>query len=262
MIAGPQAHANCDGVNVPCNYAMRGEAPADLKALVGSQSTATTDFTVHSDSAPNVYINGNPSQTSSTTRGLEQAVGSVTATNPYTNVNEVVSNYLADQAQMKLMHMQTADPKRNPTFTMFAKPDYFLFAGAPSCSSPCISINPAFNWNHGDIAPEINTTWLGIVGPDVRNLGATGGVWTDHSDIRPTLMALTGLRDDYAHQGRPITEVLTESSQGSNQLAAVYKQINAPVGQLSLDSIRFATRAMLSNSAGDQSYATADATIA
>jgi len=261
MIAGPPTPANCDGVNVPCNYAMKGEVSADLKGLVGSQSTATTDFTVHSDSAPNVYINGNPSQISSTTRGLEQAVGSVTATNPYTNVNEVVSNYLADQAQMKLLHMRTADPKRNPTFTMFAKPDYFLFAGAKNCSSPCITVNPAFNWNHGDISPDINVTWLGVVGPDVRNLGVTGDVWSDHSDIRPTLMALTGLRDDYAHQGRPIAEIMTETAQGSNELAAVYKQINAPVGQLSLDSIRFATRAMLSTSTGDQTYTNADATI-
>src|SRR5256886_9003018 len=230
MIAGPQAHANCDGVNVPCNYAMRGEAPADLKDLAGSQSSATTDFTVHSDSAPNVYINGNPSQTSSTTRGLEQAVGSVTATNPYTNVNEVVSNYLADQAQMKLLHMRTADPKRNPTFTMFAKPDYFLFAGAKNCSSPCISVNPAFNWNHGDISPDINVTWLGVVGPDVRNLDETCDVWTDHSDIRPTLIALTGLRDDHPDQLTPIAELIAETAQGSNELAAVYKQINAPVG--------------------------------
>jgi len=262
LIASPPTPASCDGVNVPCTYNPIGEVSGNLKGLVGSQTTATTNFTVHSDSAPNVYINGNPDQTSSDARGLERAAGTITATNPYTNVNERVDNFLADQAEMKLMHMQTADPKRNPTFTMFAKPDYFLFAGAPNCSSPCISINPAFNWNHGDIAPEINTTWLGIVGPDVRNLGATGDVWTDHSDIRPTLMALTGLRDDYAHQGRPIAEVMTESSQGSNQLAAVYKQINAPVGQLSLDSIRFATRAMLSNSAGDQTYINADATIA
>ena len=185
----------------------------------------------------------------------------MTATNPYTNVNEVVSNHLADQAQMNLLHMRTADPKRNPTFTMFAKPDYFLFAGAKNCSSPCITVNPAFNWNHGDISPDINVTWLGVVGPDVRNLGVTGDVWSDHSDIRPTLMALTGLRDDYAHQGRPIAEIMTETAQGSNELAAVYKQINAPVGQLSLDSIRFATRAMLSTSTGDQTYTNADATI-
>ena len=262
MIAGPPSPANCDGVNVPCNYALKGEVAGNLKGLTKTEFPGTTtDFSLHNDSAPNFYITGNPSQTSSTTRDLERAAGSVTATNPYTNVSEVVDNYLADQAQMKLLHMQTADPKRNSTFTMFAKPDYFLFAGAPNCNSPCISVNPLFNWNHGDIAPEINTTWLGVVGPDVRNLGVTADLWTDHSDIRPTLMALTGLQDDYAHQGRPIAEIMTETEQGSNQLAAVYKQINAPVGQLSLDSIRFATRAMLSTSSGDQTYTNADATI-
>lgn len=262
MIAGPPSPANCDGVNVPCTYALKGEVSGNLKGLVATQTSATTDFTVHSDSAPNVYINGNPSQTSSKTRGLERAAGIVTAVNPYSNNTEVVDNFLADQAQMKLMHMQTADPKRNPTFTMFAKPDYFLFAGAPNCNGGCIGVDPRFNWNHGDIAPEINTTWLGVVGPDVRNLGETGDVWTDHADIRPTLMALTGLQDDYAHQGRPIAEVMTEAAQGSNDLAAVYKQINAPVGQLSLDSVRFATRAMLSNTSGDATYTGADVTIA
>jgi len=45
-------------------------------------------------------------------------------------------------------------------------------------------------------------------------------------------------------------------------LAAIYKQINAPVGQLSLDSLRFATKATLSTSAGDQTYLAADARIA
>jgi len=262
LIASPPTPSNCDGVNVPCTYAQIGEVSGNLKGLVATQSSATTSFTVHSDSAPTIYINGNPDQTSSTTRDLERATGTVTAVNPYTNKLEVVDNFLADQAQMHLMHMLTADTKRNPTFTMFAKPDYFLFAGAPNCSSPCISVNPAFNWNHGDIAPEINTTWLGVVGPDVRNLGETGDVWTDHSDIRPTLMALTGLKDDYAHQGRPIAEIMTESEQGSNQLAYIYKQINAPVGQLTLDSINFATQATLSTSSGDQTYINADATIA
>jgi hypothetical protein len=270
MIAGPPTPANCDGVHVPCTYAKKGEVSGNLKGLVVTQTGVTTTFTVHSDSAPNVYINGNPDQLSSTTRNLERAVGTVTALNPYTNKTEVVANFLADQAQMRLMHMLTADSKRNPTFTMFAKPDYFLFAGAPGCAAPgntfppCISVDPAFNWNHGDIAPEINTTWLGIVGPGVRHLGATGRLWTDHSDIRPTLMALTGLQDDYAHQGRPITEIMSEGDNqgGSSQLARIYKQINAPVGQLSLDSITFATKATLSNSAGDQTYIKADAKIA
>ena len=263
LIAGPPTPANCDGVNIPCTYAKFGEVSGNLKGLTATQFPAvTTSYTVHADSAPNVYITGNPSETSSTSRDLERAVGTVTAVNPYSGETETVDNFLADRAEMKLLHLLTADAKRNATFTMFAKPDYFLFAGAPSCSSPCISINPAFDWNHGDIAPEINTTWLGVVGPDVRNLGETGDVWTDHADIRPTLMALTGLQDDYAHQGRPIAEIMTEAEQGSNQLADVYKQINAPVGQLSLDSVRFATRAMLSSSPGDATYNAAVATIA
>lgn len=262
LIAGPASPANCDGVNVPCTYAKIGEVSGNLKGLVATQSSATTSFTVHSDSAPNVYINGNPSQTSATTRDLERATGTVTATNPYSNQTEVVDNFLSDQAEMKLMHMRTADPKRNPTFTMFAKPDYFLFAGAPNCNSGCTSIDPTHNWNHGDIAPEINTTWLGVVGPGVKNLGTTASVWTDHADIRPTLMALTGLQDDYAHEGRPITEVMTNPPSGLEELGAVYKQINAPVGQLSLDSIAFATKALASTSAGDQTYLDADTTIA
>lgn len=262
LIAGPPTPADCDGIHVPCTYAKIGEVSGNLKGLVATQSSATTSFTVHSDSAPTVYINGNPPQASTTSRDLERAAGTVTAVNPYSGKTEVVDNYLADRTQMRLMHMLTADPKRDPTFTMFAKPDYFLFAGAANCNLPCISISPAFNWNHGDIAPEIVTTWLGIVGPEVRHLGSTGRVWTDHSDIRPTLMALTGLKDDYAHQGRPITEVMAEAEGGSRQLAAVYKQLNAPVGQLSLDSVVFATKAMVSSSSGDQTYLGADAKIA
>ena len=268
LIASPPSPTGCDGIHVACHYSPIGEVSGNLKGLVGSQTAATTDFTVHSDSAPTVYINGNPGQTTSTTRDLERAVGTVTATNPYSGLKERVDNFLADRAQMRLMHLLSADRQRDPTFTMFAKPDYFLFAGAPNCNSGCISINPAFNWNHGDIAPEVNRTWLGIVGPNVRHLGKTGRFWTDHADIRPTLMALTGLKDDYAHQGRPITEVMSgdvaEENQGENvsKLGAAYKQINAPVGQLSLDSISFATKAMLSTSAGDQTYINADARIA
>jgi hypothetical protein len=257
LIAGPPSPANCDGVNVPCTYSQIGEVAGNIKQLILNQTGITTPFTVHSDSAPNFYITGNPSQTSSTTRNLERAAGTVTAVNPYSGNTEVVDNFLADQAEMGLLHMITADPKRDATFTMFAKPDYFL-----STFPPTTAINPAFNWNHGDIGTEINTTWLGLVGPDVKNLGATGSLWTDHSDIRPTIMALTGLHDDYIHQGRPISQVMTETRQDLNRLGDVYKQINAPVGQLSLDSVAFATKATLSNTSGDQTYIDADAQIA
>jgi hypothetical protein len=262
LIAGPPSPANCDGIHIPCTYAKIGEVAGNIKGLIATQTIATTRFSTHNDSAPNFYITGNPSSTDPITRTLERAAGTVTAVNPYSGATEVVDNFLADRAEMNLLHMLTADRARDASFTMFAKPDYFLFSGAPNCNIACVSIGPAFNWNHGDIAPEINTTWLGLVGPDVKNLGETGDLWTDHSDIRPTLMALTGLQDDYIHQGRPISQVMTETRQDLNQLADVYKQINAPVGQLSLDSIAFATRATLSNSAGDQTYIDADAQIA
>ncbi len=261
FIAGPPTPANCDGVNVPCTYAKIGEVAGNIKALITAQTGITTPFTVHSDSAPNFYITGNPSQLSATTRNLERAAGTVTAVNPYSGATEVVSNYLADQAEMNLLHMHTADPKRDSTFTMFAKPDYFL-STFPGPTGQTIEINPAFNWNHGDIAPEINVTWLGLVGPDVKQLGVTNQLWTDHADIRPTILALTGLHEDYIHQGRPISQVMTETRQDLNRLGDVYKQINAPVGQLSIDSVRFATRATLSTSTDDQTYKNADAQIA
>jgi hypothetical protein len=40
---------------------------------------------------------------------------------------------------MGLLYMITADPARDATFTMFAKPDYFL-----STFPPTTAINPAF----------------------------------------------------------------------------------------------------------------------
>jgi len=268
LIAGPASPAGCDGVHVACTYSKIGEVSANLTGLIATERGVTTPFTVHSDSAPNVYVTGQPAPTAAAARDLERAAGTVTAVNPYSGNTETVDNTLADPAEMKLLHMLTSDAQRNPTFTMFAKPDYFLLAGAPNCNSPCVSINPAFNWNHGDIAPEINVTWLGIVGPGTRKLGVDRKVWSDHVDIRPTIMALTGLRDDYMDQGRVITEIMKgdageRGGQDLVRMGAALKQINAPVGQLSLDSLRFATRAALSGTdAADGAYIAADSKIA
>ena len=55
------------------------EVNGDLKRLVATYNashgtSATTNFSVHSDLAPNVYITGNPARDSSTARTLEQAM--------------------------------------------------------------------------------------------------------------------------------------------------------------------------------------------
>ena len=54
-----------------------------------------------------------------------------------------------------------------------AGPDYFLATGPAACS-PCVTQNTGFAWDHGDYAAEIDTNWLGIVGPGVAHLGLDG----------------------------------------------------------------------------------------
>jgi hypothetical protein len=208
-------------------------------------------------------LNGSPARDATTTRDFERAVAGLTAQNPITGNTDTLTNYLADPVEMKLLHMITADPARTPTFTMFANPDYYLETGAANCSSPCIAEKADHAWNHGDVSADINTTWLGMVGPGVQKLGVNGIVWSDHADIRPTMLVLLGLKDDYTVSGRALFEVLVDaalpsslvtSRQTLTALAQVYKEINAPVGQLGLDSLRVSTKALESNDTGDSTY--------
>ena len=216
---------------------------------------------MHSDDAPNVYINGNPARDSSTTRTFERATGQLTAANPITGNTDTITKFLADPVEMKVLHMVTADPARTPTFTLFANPDYFLFAGAANCNSPCVAELPGFAWNHGDVQPEIVTTWLGMVGPGVAQLGVDSTTWSDHTDIRPTLMLLLGLQDDYTHDGRALTEDLNgfarpaAAKKGGTyiQVAQMYKQIDASVGDFGLTTLSASTRGIESGSSTDDS---------
>jgi hypothetical protein len=145
---------------------------------------------------------------------------------------------------------------------MFAKPDYYLFSGGSTCKPACITEDPGHAWNHGALSPDINTTWLGLVGPGVRKSGTDTTTWADETDIRPTMMYLLGLRDDYQHDGRVLIEDLTPAALGSAsseydtlvKLGQVYKQINASVGQLGLDTLKVDTAGIMSNSPQDAYY--------
>jgi hypothetical protein len=271
FVGGAPSPANCDGVTIPCTYSQIGEINANLAGLLATETGNTTSFSVHSDSAPNFYITGNPGQTSQTTRQLERDVDKLTAVNPMTGNTDNITQFLADQTEMNLLHMMSADPARNPNFTMFADPDYFLFSAAPNCTSPCVTQPSNFAWNHGDVSPDINVTWLGIVGPGIRHLGVTGGVWSDQTDIRPTMMNLLHLKDDYAHDGRVLFEFvnsnalpdgLRDDADVLSLLAQVYKEINAPVNDLGLDSLKISTAALKSNTANDSTYTNLEAQLA
>jgi arylsulfatase A-like enzyme len=271
FVGGPPSPAGCDGVMTPCAYSKIGEISGNLAGLLATERGNKTPFKVHSDDAPTVYITGNPAQTADVTRKFERDVAAVTALNPYTGNMDTLTQTLADQVEMKLLHMVTADPARTPTFTMFADPNYFLFAGAPNCSSPCSLINPGFAWNHGDTNPEITTTWLGLAGPGIRNLGVTADVWSDHTDIRPTTLSLVGLMDDYSSDGRVLVEPLYDWAVPPSlrahhetviRLAQAYKQINAPVGGLGLATLRISTQALESSSTNDQTYTDLESRLA
>lgn len=263
--------AGCDGVTTPCTYPLVGEVNANLAGLLATDQGITTPFTVHSDMAPTIYLTGNPSRTDPTTRAFGRALGKLNEVNPYTGKAEDLSAALADPVEMKALHMITADPQRAPTLTMFAKPDWFLFAGAPNCSTPCVTVpttppTSTFAWNHGGIQPEIATTWLGMVGPGVRNKG-DDDTWADHTDTRPTMLDLVGLGDPYVHDGRVLSDQLEswavpQSLRAHNatveRLGAVYKQLNAPFGSFGADTLVVSTRAIESGTSTDDSTYTSN----
>jgi hypothetical protein len=270
--------AGCDGVVTPCNYNRVGEINADLRRMVYTQFGDSTLFSVHSDDAPTVYVNGTAAQplidqTDPIVRNLEREMGALNWLNPYTGaVENNIMVALADHTEMRTLHMITADPFRTPTFTPFADPDWFFFAtgGVPpaTCAIPgaCAFIpartNQSFAWNHGDIQDEIASTWIGMAGPGVGDDGVDSTTWSDHTDVRPTMLALVGLNDDYIHDGRVLSEDLlgyavpAAVKQGGSyvNLARVYKQLNASFGAFDMDTLKASTRALASNDAGDATY--------
>ena len=214
--AGTAPDAACDGVNTPCTYANGHvtEVNGDLKRMVAAYNlahgtSATTTFSVHSDMAPNVYVDTNPARGSALARDLEKVVSRIEVTNPLHPADPAAKLMvaMADPIEEKVLHMVTADPARTPTFTPFAQGDYFLNAssatpcdfstttGATACvflPSTAPPPNQTFAWNHGGIQPEVARTWVGIIGPGVKNLGQDPSFWSDHTDLRPTMLALHG----------------------------------------------------------------------
>ena len=265
----------CDGVTTACTYNHVGEINADLRRMIRTQFGDTTVFSVHSDDAPNVYVNGTGSQpirdqTDPVVRTLEREMAQLHWTNPYTGADEPgIMVAQADHTEMQTLHMVTADPMRTPTFTPFADPEWFFFAtGGAVCATQadCAFIpsrsSQSFAWNHGDIQDEIASTWVGYVGPGIRHLG-TADPWTDHTDLRPTMLGLLGLSDDYRHDGRPTWEIIDKSAipaavnvrKGQlTQVGVALKAIDAPFGPFAMQTLQVSSKALASNDGGDQTY--------
>jgi hypothetical protein len=269
--------AGCDGVTVPCNYSSTqdGELAANIKGLLSTTPSASTPYDVDAQGA-SIYIHGQPGANDPTVRQMERDTAAMTANNPYSGaVGEHIAKYQADQVEQRILHMQTNDPLRTPTYSIFPVPDYFF-----TTSGPNVSINNAFAYDHGYYSPNIDITWVGMTGPGVANHGLDGpgpaggnesqdpnsthtvpeasqhGTWVEETDIRPTLLYLLGLRDDYESDGHVIAQALKHVPRGiaaTEQLAAGYDQIESSVGQFATDTLIADSKALATGSSSDDS---------
>ncbi len=260
---GP-SNPGCNGVVVTCSYdpSRLGSVEVAVDTLLQQQGI-TTGFSLKGDSAPDYYLDGNPGANDPKTRQMERAVGTLLVTNPLTGTRERMTDLMADRTALRALHMVTSDPLRTPSFTQFNQPDYEGVAGGLDCgtsSDTVIQCPGVETWHHGDIQPQITTTWLGLVGPGVRHLGVNSTVWSDHTDTRPTTLAIVGLRDDYRRDGRVLLDILDRDAvkiRGNREalieLGHVYKQLDAAVGAFGMSAVKAATAAVDSGSPADDS---------
>ncbi|MDT4894476.1 MAG: hypothetical protein QOE97_3511 [Pseudonocardiales bacterium] len=267
--------AGCDGVVTPCNYAAGqiGELQANVKGLLSRSASSSTAFDIEPQGA-SIYVHGRPGASDPTVRQLERDTAAMTGDNPYSGAQgEKIVNYQAGATEQRILHMQTSDPLRTPTYSLFPKPDYYF-----STSGPNVSINSSFAWNHGYYSPNIDVTWAGLVGPGVAHNGVDGpqpaqgneasdpnstntvpqaskvGTFVDEVDLRPTLMRLAGLVDDYPSDGAVVSQALTGPKTQADALAATYRQLNSSVGEFATDTLVAESKALASGSATDDSH--------
>jgi len=268
----------CDGVTTPCNYPAGtiGELQANVKGLLSTTASAGTQFDIEPQGA-SIYVHGNPAADDPTVRQLERDTAAMTNPHdPYSGAdNEHIVQYQAGALEQRVLHMQTRDPLRFPTYTLFPKPDYFF-----SSSGPNVSINSSFAYDHGYYSPNIDVTWVAMAGKGVAVNGVDGpepadgnqptdpesthtvpeasqdGTWVEETDIRPTMLYLLGLKDDYQSDGHVIAQALAKVPRGlaaTEDLAAAYDQIESSVGQFATDTLIADTKALASGSSTDDS---------
>ena len=181
--------------------------------------------------------------------------------------------------------MQTNDPLRTPTYSIFPMPDYYF-----GTSGANVAFNNGFAYDHGYYSPNIDITWAGIAGPGVAVRGVDGpgpaggnesqdpnsthtvpqasrqGTWVEEADLRPTLLHLVGLHDDYQTDGQVITQALGRPHWALEQVSAAWCGVPAAqleCGQRSPRRHLIAdSKALASGSAGhDSTYTAEQATL-
>jgi hypothetical protein len=249
-------HRNCT-VLTACPSNQLGEVGVNLSSGTGVLPAGEPAFDIHFDDAPAVYVNGQPPRDDAGVRKLEQDMGSLMLPDPYVNNGQSIpaADQMADTVEEQTLHMVNSDPARTPTFTMFGNPDFFFQLSNP-CSGVKECVATGFAWNHGDVQQEIGNTWVAMVGPGIAKGGVDSKTWTDHTNVRPTMLALLGLKDDYTEDGHALVQAFDKQALPSGldgpkigDLEQADDQVNAPFGQFALATLASSTRALKSTDA-------------
>ena len=271
--------AGCDGVTVPCNYAAGqiGELQANIKGLLSTTQSANTQFDIEPQGA-SIYVHGQPAADNAASASSSATPRRMTADNPYSGASgQHIVNYQAGQAEQRILHMQTSDPLRTPTYSLFPVPDYYF-----STSGPNVSINSSLRLEPRLLLAEHRRHLGSIRRPGVAADGVNGpqpadsneandpnstntvpqasqdGTYVDEVDLRPTLLHLAGLTDDYPSDGTVVTDVLSRPKHALSsvqRLATAYRQLNSSVGAFGTDTLIASTNALKSGSASsDATY--------
>ena len=275
LAAGQPAHPRVGELNANIDTLVQHQFPTLAAQFLGS--TAPNAFTVHGDDAPTFYLakkgtgGGQLAQNDPLNREFERSVADLTAVNQYTGATDKLMVAMADQAEMKLLHMWVpADPNRNASFTYFADPNYFLTDfpddHVRDLHQPGLRVEPRRH-PAGDRQHLARLRRAGS--PERSGRPARSGPITRTSGRRcsPSSGSRTRTPTTAGRSSRSSTAMRSRTGSTSTaaqlqKLGAAYKQLTAPFGSVGMDSLKFATAAIRTGSSTDDAaYVAAEAKL-
>ena len=187
-------HTACPGhVATACPANQIGEVNVKIGAVIPQAEPIrhplrlTPDFYVNGDARIRTALRTDPA-----VRKLERDVWNATSARPVCRRHRPDCRVSRRPGRQKALHMINADPKRTPTFTMFGNPDFFFQTDQPVRRVRRVD---------GLCEPGLRLEPRRRPGRDRQHLGrsrrprcAGGGIdsdtWTDHTNVRPTMLCL------------------------------------------------------------------------
>ena len=126
----------------------------------------------------------------------------------------------------------------------------------------CVVSEPDIIWLRGDVQRMTGESWFAMTGPGVAKRGQTDAL-SHHADLRPTMLALLGLKDSYVHDGVVVADALdrnalppelTSSTQAYGALARAYGDLNDSLGPFGRAGLALSTEAIKGSNTAYQDY--------